>query len=301
MSTLRAILALTILCLWAAAGTAQELSPRAYWPAPKGIKVVILGYSYSTGDVLTDPSLPIYGVDSSINTGFLGYLQIFSLWGRTATAIVEVPYSWGTTKGTLEGDPARADFTGLNDFGVTLAVNLLGAPSMTREDFHELRANPRPILGASVRVLPPTGRYDPDKLINTGANRWAVKAEMGYIIPLKPKWPLELEAGVWFFGENPEFVQGPRKQDPIYSLEIHLVHRFKPGFWASIDVNHFTGGRSTIDGEQRADLQRNSKMGGTVVVPFRRRHALKFGYSTGVLTETGSDFDQVLVSYQAAF
>ena len=85
----RGALLWVLFCLWAAGGAAaQELSPRAYWPAPKGTRVAILGYSYSAGDVLTDPSLPIYGVDSSINTGFLGYLQIFSLWGRTATVIV---------------------------------------------------------------------------------------------------------------------------------------------------------------------------------------------------------------------
>ncbi len=298
MSTSRAVVMCGVLCLWPAVGAAQELSPRAYWPAPEGTKVAILGYSYSTGDVLMDPSLPIYGVDSKIDTAFLGYLQTFSLWGRTTNVVVELPYSWGTTQGLLSDDPARRDFSGFSDLGITLAVNLLGAPSMTPAQFQDLRADPHPILGASIKVLAPTGHYDKDKLINVGANRWGIKAELGYMIPIKPKWLLELEAGAWFFGDDNDFLQGKRGQAPIFSAEIHLVKRFKPGFWASLDLNYFKGGRQTIGGERLADVQRNSRVGGTIVVPFHGRHAVKVGYSMGVVTDFGTDFNQFLVSYQ---
>ena len=298
MSSSRALVMCAGLCLWTIVGAAQELSPRAYWPAPEGTKVAILGYSYSTGDVLMDPSLPLYGVDSKINTGFLGYLQTFSLWGRTTNVIVELPYSWGTTQGLLFEDRARRDFSGFSDLGITLAVNLLGAPTMTPAQFQELRADPHAILGASLKVLAPTGHYDPDKLINVGANRWGIKAELGYMIPLKPKWLLELDVGAWFFGDDNDFLQGKREQEPIFSAEIHLVKRFNPGFWASLDLNYFKGGRQTIGGERLADVQRNSRVGGTIVVPFHGRHAVKVGYSTGVVTDFGTDFNQFLVSYQ---
>ncbi len=160
-----------VIALCATSTGAQELSPRSFWPAPEGTKLAIFGYSYSTGDVLMDPSLPIYGVDSKIDTAFLGYLQTFSLWGRTTNLVVELPYSWGTTKGLLFEDRVRRDFSGGGDLGITLAVNLLGAPTMTPDQFRVLRADPRPILGASLKVLPPTGHYDTDKLINVGANR----------------------------------------------------------------------------------------------------------------------------------
>ena len=63
--------------------------------------------------------------------------------------------------------------------GVTLSVNLLGAPTMTSKDFQALRADPHPILGASLKVVAPTGQYDPNRLLNTGGNRWGVKAELG--------------------------------------------------------------------------------------------------------------------------
>jgi hypothetical protein len=114
---------------WIPYAAAQELAPRSFWPAPRGTKVLVIGYSYSSGDVLVDPSLPLSGVDSRISTGFVGYMQTFSLLGRTTNILVELPFSWGTTKGGLLGFPARRDFSGFNDPGLTLAFNLLGAPS----------------------------------------------------------------------------------------------------------------------------------------------------------------------------
>jgi len=37
---------------------AQDLEPRAYAPVPTGGNFVIASYSYQSGDVLFDPSLP---------------------------------------------------------------------------------------------------------------------------------------------------------------------------------------------------------------------------------------------------
>lgn len=289
----------SLLCgLWTVSAAAQELSPRSFWPAPVGTKVLVFGYSRSSGDVLMDPSIPLYGVDSKINTGVLGYLQTFDLLGRTANVVVEAPYSWGTTKGLVEDTPGRRDFAGFNDPSIGLTVNLVGAPTLTPTDFQALRANPRPLLGASLKIVPPWGHYDKKRLINVGANRWAMKAELGSVIPLQRRWLLELEAGAWFFGDDPDFIQGRREQEPIWAAEAHLVHRFRPGFWASLEFNYFTGGQQTVGGEELVDLQSNSRIGGTFVVPFRGVYTVKIGYSTGARTRFGNDFDQYLVTLQ---
>ena len=277
---------------------AQELTPRLYWPAPKGTQLLVAGYSHSVGDVLLDRSIPLYEVDSEINVGILAYLQTLSLWGRSSNIMVELPYSWGTTKGLIEKDPAQRDFSAFGDLGFTLTVNLMGAPSMTREDFLALRADPHPIIGASLKVIAPTGDYDSDRLINVGANRWATRLQLGTIIPFRPSWLLEAAAGIWLYSDDDEFLPGMREQDPIYALEAHLIKRFRPGFWASLDFTYFTGGRQTIGGERLGDVQQNAKLGGTVVIPFADRHAVKIGYATGTVTKYGSDFDQFLVTYQ---
>jgi hypothetical protein len=290
-----------LLCLLAVPAVAQELSPRAYWPAPIGTKLVLTGYSYSWGDVVTDPSLPISGVDSRINTGIAGYQQTIDLFGRTTHVKVELPYTIGTTKGLVFGQSAQADFNGLGDLAMTLSVNLYGAPAMDRQAFRALLSNPGPILGASLRLVAPTGEYHPDKLINIGTNRWSARLQFGYIQPLKPHWLLETAAGVWFFQDNPQFLGSTRSQDPIGAVEVHLIHLMNRGTWVALDGNYYAGGRSYRDGERGRDFQRNSRAGFTLAWPFMKRHLLKASFSRGVVTESGGDYTSILLAYAYAF
>ena len=61
-----------ILSLASGVSLAQELTPRAYWPAPKGTQVLTMAVLHHSGDTVPDPSLPLTGVDSRITTGYLG-------------------------------------------------------------------------------------------------------------------------------------------------------------------------------------------------------------------------------------
>jgi len=291
-------LALLITVLWVREAASQELSPRLYWPAPVGTRLVVLGYQYSDGDVLMDPSIPVYGVDSRISTPLAGYAQTLDLCGRTTNLLLEVPYSQGSTQGLLNGQMLRRDFGGFNDLALSATINLLGAPAMTREDFQALRADPRPIVGLNFKLILPTGHYQEGRLINVGANRLAARVQIGSILPLRPRWLFELAAGVWVFGADTDFISGRREQDPIYAVEAPLIRRFKPGFWGALDMNYFTGGAQTIGGRELVDLQNNSRLGATLAIPFAGRSAVKLVYSTGTRTEFGSDFNQFTVTYQ---
>jgi len=168
---------------------------------------------------------------------------------------------------------------------------------MTRADFQELRKSPRPIVGASITILAPTGEYEADKLINIGTNRWAVRAKLGYILPLSPKWLMELAIGAWFFEDNDEFLGETREQEPIGAVDVSLIRRFSPGFWASLDLNYYLGGRTIISGSESADFQRNSRAGVTLVYPLKRRHVIKASFSNGVATESGGDYWTIGLTY----
>jgi len=279
----------------AAAG--QELAPRAYWPAPVGTDVLSLAYQYTTGDVVMDPSLPITGVDSRIHAMQAAYQRTFGLFGRTSSLQLALPYSWATTEGFYLGEPASRVVDGPVDARLRFAINLLGAPAMDLQGFRALAADPVTQVGFSLLVQAPTGQYAPQRLINIGTNRWSVKPAFGVIYPFAPSWMLEFELGGWFFSDNDEFVGQTRKQDPILSTEAHLVKNFRSGLWASLDANFYTGGRTRVGPDRQADLQRNSRFGATVVWPFKRGHALRGSYSTGVVTETGGDFDIFSVGY----
>lgn len=277
--------------------SAQELTPRAYWPTPNGTNVFSLAYQHSSGDIVVDPSLPITGVDSDIDYLQLAYQRTFSLRDRTATLQLSLPFSQGETQGVVDGFFRSRETSGMGDTRVRLAVNLKGAPSMDAAGFQALRNKPETIVGASLLIQAPTGGYEPDKLINLGTNRWSIKPAVGVIWPLHPTWLLEFEVGAWFFGDNDEFLGETRKQDPVLSTELHLIKRFRRGFWASLDANYYVGGRTSVGESQQADFQRNSRFGATVVFPIRGKHAIRGSFSTGVVTESGGDYEILSLSY----
>lgn len=284
----------------AGVATAQELAPRAYWPTPVGTRLVMTGYSLSTGDIVTDPSLPITGVDSQIHSMLVGYQQTFDLMGRTTNARIELPYVIGTTKGIAFGQPAERDVNGIGDIALTFSINLLGAPAMDREAFIALLGDPSPILGASLRIVAPTGEYDDERLINIGTNRWATRLQFGYIHPFGNRWGLEVSAGAWLFGTNDDFLGMTRTQDPIFAGEAHLIRIMRSGTWLSLDGNYYAGGRSYLDDEPRADFQRNSRVGLSASWPFRQRHIIKASFSTGVATASGGDYEIYSLTYSYA-
>ena len=280
---------------------AQELAPRAYWPAPVGTDVAVVAFQRNTGDIVIDPSLPIAGVESKIDYLQVGYQRFFNLLGRTASFQFNLPYANGSTAGTVDGEFLQQSNTGLTDARLRLAINLRGAPAMDAAGFQALREDPKTIIGASLLVQAPTGDYDGDRLINLGTNRWSVKPALGMIVPLHPTWLFEIELGAWFFGDNDDFLGETRKQDPIVSTEVHLIKRIRPGFWASLDANYYTGGETRIGDEFSDDLQRNSRAGFTLVFPIKGRNALRASFSTGINTRSGGDFDMYSVSWAYAW
>lgn len=276
---------------------AQELTPRAYWPMPDGTNVLVLGYQRSTGDIVTDPSLPLIGVDSEIDYLQIAYQRAFGVFGRSASLQLSLPYSRGSTEGIVDGVFRSRDTSGMTDARARFSINLKGAPSMAAAGFQALRAHPRVIVGASLLVQAPTGEYESDKVINLGTNRWSVRPAVGVIWPLQPRWLLEFEVGAWFFSDNDDFLGQTREQDAILSTEFHLIRRIRPGFWASLDANFYVGGRTSVGENTQANLQRNSRVGATLLFPIRGRHAIRGGFSTGVVTESGGDYEIVTLSY----
>jgi hypothetical protein len=282
--------------LVAGSAAAQELEPRAYAPNPSGANFVLVAYGHATGDVVFDPSVPITNVSAQVNTAAVFYGRTFGLFGRSASAAVQLPYAWGTIEGDVFEERRSVDRSGLADLRLRLTTNLLGGPALSPSEFAARR--PRTALGASVVVVAPTGQYDPSKLVNLGSNRWAFKPEVGLSHPAG-RWFLELYAGAWLFTDNPDFFGGSRRsQTPLAGLQGHVSYSFRPRFWLAGDATFYNGGRTTVDGVQKADLQRNSRLGLTLAVPVKRRSAVKLSWSRGLTVRIGGDFQTLAVGYQ---
>ena len=155
------------------------------------------------------------------------------------------------------------------------------------------------LIGASVTVTMPTGQYDSVRLVNTGTNRWGVKPEIGFSRRWN-RWVADWYAGTWFFSANSKFFPGNsyRTQKPVGVGEGHLGYYLKPRLWASFDINFWAGMRSTVNGVENQDQQRNSRIGGTVSVPINRHHSVKLSYSQGAYVSIGGDFKTVAAAWQ---
>lgn len=285
----------------ATSAAAQELTPRTYWPAPIGSNAAVFGAVFSRGDFAQQSGLPVEIEDLTVRGLQASYYRAFGLAGRTASLTLTAPWVGISADGTVDGMSRSRDTAGLGDTWVRLSVNVKGAPAMTPGEFQEFRKKPKNLVGLSLRVVAPTGHYDDDRLINVSGSRWAFKPELGLVFPIRRHWVLEAYAGVWIYTSNEDYLGSTLTQDNLGSGQLHLIYRVRPGFWASLDWNAFLGGRSSVDGVEQPNSQRNSRIGATVSIPFKRTSAFRIGFSTPLTTEFGGDYESLVIGFQHAW
>jgi hypothetical protein len=280
---------------------AQDLDPRAYARIPVKVTVVVAGFGYSQGGIVTDATLPLEDLEAKIGSPSLGVVHSFSLAGRTAQVSVALPYAWGDATGTVAGEPQSTSRSGFSDMRLRFSWLLLGAPASSPAEI--MKAPRKTILGASLSVTAPTGQNFPEKLINIGTSRWAFKPEIAISQPLGKRWLIDFYSGIWLFTKNDTYYPGTsvRTQDPLGAFQGHISYNIQPLMWVALDMTFYTGGRSSIDGVEMDDRQSNSRIGATLVLPVRKRHSLKFAFSTGAIIRSGADFTSISAGWQTTF
>ena len=275
---------------------AQELEPGAYSVSPPRVNFLVLTNNFSGGDLTFDPTLPVEDASATINTTIVAYVRSLSFLGRSANVGIIAPYSVGQVEGFYLGEYTEVHRSGFRDPVVRFAFNLHGAPAMDLKTFASYRQ--RTNVGLSLLTVLPLGEYDPAKLINLGSNRWAFKPEIGLSRAIR-RWTVELYGGVWLFTDNEDFYGGrTREQEPIGSVQAHILYTFRPRLWVAFDANYYHGGRTTVDSRENLDLQKNSRLGVTSSLPLSPRQSLKLAYSCGARTSIGADFQALVVAYQ---
>ena len=208
----------------------------------------------------------------------------------------QVPYTWLSGTADLDGQPVQRTVNGFANPAFRLSINLYGAPALTLKEFAGWEQDL--IIGASLQVSAPWSQYDAGKAVNIGTNRWSFKPEVGISKAVGP-WTLEMQAAATIYTDNDDFFGGrTRSQDPVYSLQGHLIYGFRSGIWASGDVTYFAGGRTTVDGVRKDDLVQNWRVGGTLAFPLDRANSIKLYGSSGVAARTGNNYDLIGVAWQ---
>jgi hypothetical protein len=283
---------------------AQDLAPRAYLITPIHGNAITMTYSFYDGSINFNGALPVSDAKGTYTVPIISYYHSFGLFGRSANIVAGLPYGIGNFSGSLSGAEQNVYRSGLLDSVYRFSINLKGGPAMTAQEFAKWRQ--KVLLGAGLKVVVPTGQYDPTKLINWGTNRWSFKPEFGYSQRFG-KWVLDGYVGAWFFTTNHDFwsrnafYPGTRSQSqkPIVAFETHLSYDFKPRLWVSFDGNYWIGGSTSIAGiENPLTKQENSRLGATAAIPVTKHSSLKFGYSNGTFILYGGNYQNVSVAWQ---
>ena len=294
-----AVLAACVLTCGVLPACAQDIEPRAYSNAPVGVNFLIAGYVYTRGGVSFDSSLPITNPHLNTSNAVLAYATVLDLWGKSAKFDATVPYAWLSGTADYQGQPVQRTVSGFANSVFRLSINLYGAPALTLKEFADWEQDL--IIGASFRVVAPWSQYDDTKIVNIGTNRWSFKPEVG-ISKAVGQWTLEVTAAATIYTDNKDFFGGNTlSQDPLYSLQGHVIYGFHSGIWTSLDATYFAGGRTTLNGVLNNDLQQNWRVGATLAVPVDRKNSIKFYASSGVSARTGNNYDLIGVAWQYRF
>jgi hypothetical protein len=264
----------------------------------------VLSYSFETGDILLNPTLPISNTQGTLHTPIVSVSHSLSFFGRTANFSAVLPYGVGHFTGELNGMPEAVYRSGLYDSEFRFSVNLKGGLAMDLR--HYVGWKQTLLVGASVTVSAPTGQYDPKVLVNLGTNRWAIKPEIG-LSRRWNNWVVDFYGGVWLFTENPEFYShnamypgvNTQTQNPLGAIEGHLSYDVKPRLWISLDGNYWYGGKVSRNGtESLGTLESNSRVGVTASVPLHKHQSLKVSYSYGAIVRVGGEYHDLSVGWQ---
>ncbi len=275
---------------------AQDLEPRTYFNAPIGLNFLIAGYVHTQGALLFDTALDLTDANLRTSNAVLAYARVFELGGKAATFDVVLPYTSLSGTAVHQGDPVERNVNGFANPAFRLTWNFYGAPALTLGQFRTWQQDV--VVGASLRVLAPWSQYDPDRLVNIGTNRWTFKPEIGASKTVGP-WTVEVAAAASIFTVNDDFYGGNRRQqDPLYSVQGHVIRSFGGGSWLALDATYYAGGRSTFNGILKADLQQNWRVGATYAIPVDRKNSVKIYASSGLSDRTGNSFDLLGIAWQ---
>lgn len=277
---------------------AQDLEPRSLSSMPIRGNFVLASYGYSAGNILIDGAIPIEDLNAELNSVIVAYARSFKLFNKLAKFDAVIPYSFAKFDGEVRERDSTVFKNGFGDPLFRISMMLVGAKPLNLSDF--VKAEEEKFkFGVSFRVRMPLGQYDPEKLLNLGANRWAFRFGAAGSYTFLSKIVLEGHLDLWMFTKNNEFFNGNTiEQSPLISPQLHATYIFKPGVWITGSYGVTGLGETKVNGIDKNDPQNNSRAGVTFAYKLNKSSSLKILYSNGLVTRYGANFKSVLVGYQ---
>jgi hypothetical protein len=178
---------------------------------------------------------------------------------------------------------------------------LYGGPAETPREFASTKKS-NTVVGAAVSVSMPTGKYNRDRLINLGNNRWVIRPQLG-VTHSRGKWAGELTGSAFLYTKNNHFWKDTELgTDPLFALQAHLIYTFRPGLWASVSSAYGWGGEASVNGDAKHNPSGNWLTAVSFGFPIDRRQGVKIAWIRGRTQKpTGADLDSFVLAYSVMF
>ena len=288
-----------ILCFALAAHTcacAQFTDPRNYQNTPVGINQFELAYAYVHSNTSIDTSFIVSGAKFNLNQGLIDYTRYFSLLHRLAWVEATIPIA--NLSGSITGTDITGSTTGTGDSAYTAALLLKGGPALTPKQF--ANAETTTSIGMSLSTTAPTGRYDPNKLLNLGSDRWSFKPELAISKPVGPdqRWVFDAYANTYLYTNNGRY-RGVEilRQRALLGLEGHISYTFNNTIWASLDTRYSFLGATNVGGVNQDNTQQNFIVGSELVVSPSSRNSFTFEFAKAAIHKNGPSLTGFAVKY----
>lgn len=280
---------------------AQDLEPRRWAHLPSGLNFFGAGLFYIEGDIFLDPVLRAEDVEFERTGLGLTYIRSFGLFGKSARFDVSVPYAAGRWEGLVDGQYTSTRRRGFGDPRLRFSMLLYGAPSQSRQEYARSEKS-NTVVGAAIALTLPTGDYNETKLMNLSDNRFVVRPQIG-VTHSRGKWTFEASGSVFLFGDNNEFWDGNKlENDPLYAIQGHVIHTFRPGLWLSLSAAYGWGYNPKVNGNPIDNPKRNWLTALSLGVPLSRTQGFKLSWLQGRTQEpTGADFQSFSMGWSIMF
>lgn len=280
---------------------AQDTEPRRWAQLPTGVNFAGGGYGYIDGDIFFDPLLQIEEATFEMHKAALVYMRTLGVMGKSARLDFTLPYISGRWEGTVNGEFVKFRRRGPGDARMRFSMLLYGGPAETPREFAKSEKS-NTVVGAAVALTLPTGKYNSDRLINMGDNRWVLRPQLG-VTHSRGKWTGELTGSVFLYEDNEKFWQDTKLEtDPLFALQAHLIYTFRPGLWTSLSTAYGWGGEATVNGDAKNNPSGNWLTALSFGFPVTRMQGIKIAWIRGRTQKpTGADIDSVAIAYSVMF
>jgi hypothetical protein len=275
---------------------AQFTDPRTYQNTPVGINQLELAYAYVRSNTSIDTSFIVSGAKFNLNQGLIDYTRYFAFLHRMAWVEATIPIA--NLNGSITGTGITGSTTGAGDSGYTAAILLKGGPALSPEQFANAKTTTS--IGLSLFATAPTGQYDPNKLLNLGADRWSFKPELAISRPFGPeqRWVFDAYANTYLYTDNASY-RGAEvlRQRGLLGLEGHISYNFNNAIWASLDTRYSFRGDTTVNGVNQDNPQRNFILGSELIVSANSRNSFTFEFARAAVHKNGPSLTGFTVKY----